>query len=132
MLETNIVMNGCHLNGKSWEIFHLIFRVISHSSLEIWHFLKFLLSRFGFGILWKVFVVVCDGCTCGKKTIQFFFHIVVDNYDFSLAYGPWKLIKIYKFRSQGATILGAIKYLNDNIYMLYFFKMKVLMVFCYT
>jgi hypothetical protein len=33
---------------------------------------------------------------------------VVDNYDFLFAHGPGKLIKIYKFRPQGATILGVI------------------------
>jgi hypothetical protein len=39
------------------------------------------------------------------KTSNFFSSC---DYDFWFAHGPWKLMKIYKFRPQGATILGVI------------------------
>jgi hypothetical protein len=49
------------------------------------------------------------GVHVDKKNIQLLFHLVIDNNNnFLFAHGPWKLIYINKFRSQGATILGVI------------------------
>jgi len=68
-----------------------------------------LLLHFGLKIFHeRCFVIVLDGCTCGSKKHPIFFNHVVDTYDFLFAHGPGKLIKAYKFRPQGATILSVI------------------------
>jgi hypothetical protein len=91
------------------KVIHLIFSLISFLGFQkLTYFVIFVVTFRLSDFPWKVFCCHARWVYMWIKNIQIIFHLVVDNYEFLFAHDPWKLIKIYKFRPQGATILGVI------------------------
>jgi hypothetical protein len=108
MFEQTLVMNGYNLDEKSFKKFalnfwfHFIFKFKNLTSL-----VNFVVTFWLYEFPWNVFCCCVWWVYMWIKSHPIFIFFGVDNNDFLCAHGPWKLIKIYKFRPQGAIILGA-------------------------